>query len=588
MNKPSTDQARVINHFLGPATVIAGPGSGKTFTIVHRVKSLIYDHNIPPDNILVVTFSKKASREMYLRFTTETGINSVNIGTFHSIAFNILKQDPNFKNLSLITEFEKRKIISQILNNKVHKDVISEETVQDALNMVSFYKNQGDPENKDLKFPFDKAIIDEYDAFLRQINKLDFDDMIVDCLEFLRTRAKSRAYYEDKFKFIIIDEFQDINYPQYELIKEFAIKNKNIMAVGDDDQSIYAFRGTREGVFDSFKSDYECNTEFFLKENFRSKRNIVEFSDKVIKSNSLRIVKEPKAVFEGGKVNYINFSSYKEETDFIISLLKDMDEDERKNTAILVRNNNDLKLYKGYLSAHELKLSEYHKKDIRLEDEKIFSDIVSYLKFIFEKKKRSDFLKIMNKPMRYIQREALIDENDIFNSLFIYYQNNRAMLKTVKELENKINFAASLGCVNAVNYIANVLGYKECMSSDPDSEKKLDLIKDYFKDHTKGESIEGYILKKRSNILPDKEDRYERSEGINILTMHSSKGLEFDTVILPNVNEGIMPAKELTKKALEEERRLFYVALTRAKDNLYIFSTSERNRKVSSFIKDLI
>ena len=612
MKQPSQSQREAINHKDGPALLIAGPGSGKTFTIVQRIINLIEKENIPPNQILVLTFSKAAASQMHDRFKVESGNLDVHFGTFHSLAYFILKKSFSFKENNLISDFEKRRMLSQILKNHGLDELCSTENLQFIIDSISKQKNSSNYNQISISLGTDdisdnilQSVLDEYFEFLKEKGKLDFDDMILRCIELLKNNTQILIQYQNQFKYILVDEFQDINIPQYDLVKLISYPDNNLMCVGDDDQAIYGFRGSTPGIMNIFDKDYPGNKHIYLTENYRSGENIVKLAENIISDNKIRFSKSYIPVNPSGKIYSVICETHISQNEYILSFLNGLSKEELADTAILVRTNRDVSVYSKLLSQNRIRINQSQPKNISIKDSFIFDDIRAYLKFIYEGQRRSDFILIMNKPERYIQRTAVSSDSVSFEALKQYYFQNKDMLQSLDTFFRLIKLASSLDITYALNIIRKNLGYEKYIRAVSKSEEEYEqnmniLIKvtDLFKNYSKKVSVEEYINSTKfdnssdsssnsnSNTNPDEEGSLQY--GVKVMTMHTSKGLEFKNVIIPDANEGIIPEKGVTGNELEESRRLFFVAVTRAKKCLCILATKERNRDISRFIKNKI
>lgn len=595
----NNSQLEAIKHIRGPAQIIAGPGSGKTFTIIQRILYLINNCSVDPHQILVVTFSNKAAKEMYDRFNKATCKYGVHFGTFHSLGYQILKESFNFKSNKLLTDFDKRKILSIILKNNGFYELDSFDSIDDILSIFSKCKNNM---NQDMQLVYNgnsydlSSIFAEYLTLNVEQMNIDFDDMILMTLDKLRQNKNILSKYMNTFKYIMIDEFQDINLPQYELIKLFLNEDNNIFVVGDDDQSIYGFRGSDSSIMNQFLDDFINVKQIYMTDNFRSGKEIVSFASKVIQENKYRFLKSFYPVREGGLVDIISVDSRKNEEAKILNILKSFSEEELNDTAIIVRTNIEAKLFEGILINKNIKLRAKSKKKYNVVNSQIFDDYLSFLKFIYEGRKREDFIKIMNKPNRYIRRDALLTNTVSYEDLLTYYKNNCTLSNEIRKIFKLYDLASNMSTSLAISIFRKSLGYDKYLESEFNNYDELiklsDYIEELFSEYRKGMNLNEFVKKLSKDTFSSnvsKED-YRNTQsiedygGVHILTMHASKGLEFRNVILPDINEGVIPPKRIDSNLIEEERRLLYVAITRAKEKLYIISNTERNRRISRFI----
>lgn len=600
MSVPSKAQSEAISHVNGPAILIAGPGSGKTFTVVQRISYLIQSKGIPPDHILVVTFSKAAAKEMQSRFQNETNVYDCHFGTFHSLAYYILRTSFGFSNSSLITENEKQNMMSQIFKNHGFSSFCNLEFLSDILDQLSRNKNSDSYENLNLTSHFEDIskeelilMTKEYQQFLLQMGRIDFDDMILNCLEKLRKNRDVLTEYQKRFEYILVDEFQDINKPQYDLIRLLSLPSNNLFVVGDDDQAIYRFRGSTPGIMKQFTNDFPNTKIIFLTDNYRSGKNIIEKASKVISKNKTRYEKNFNPVKDGGMVLYQNYDSRDMEEKEIVKLIKGFSLEEQKNTAIIVRTNREVALFSQVLKRSNINIRESVNRKKSIFQTFVMEDIISFLQFVFEGRLREKFLNIMNKPNRYFQRIAIRNQIVQKKDLMEYYEKNNDMKIVIEDYFKKVELAAKMPPHLAVSIFRKAIGYdnylKEISSGNEDFEENIKIVTEIeylFKKY------DGSITVKEFIDLCDKEKDSKQSnrieiEGVNIITMHTAKGLEYDNVFIPDVNEGIIPSSRVSADYIEEERRLLYVAMTRARNRLYISSTNERNREISRFIKGI-
>lgn len=605
MRKASKMQLHAIDHGKGPAIVIAGPGSGKTFTIIQRIFRLILQDHASPDRILTITFTKAAALEMQSRYLKESENNpalknfntQAQFGTFHGICYAILKESGLIKNFSLIKETDKRKIIGIILQNKGIEGACEYDNISLVLDAISRKKNlmTVDPPLNLLMEEFERIYF-EYEDILIQQKLLDFDDMLLKCLNHMQSDRFFCRKWQDRFDYILVDEFQDINEVQYRLLKLLAAPSDNLFVVGDDDQSIYGFRGSAPQIMHKFTDDYKGAKEIYLSENYRSGNKIVELSDRVIRRNSDRFKKTPVSIHNGGNI-YVCFKrTRKEEECQLLKDIKSLSESELHDSAVLVRTNIEAFQYMALLKMQGITVKEQTKQREDIFNHFITEDFKAFLKFCYEGNKRSDFIKIMNKPNIFLARQALTGEVTTPKELLSYYQNNKEMCRNIKILFRHFETASGLSPALSIQYFRKVMGYDEYLKQKAGQSVRNEL-------HETADQVQ-LLLKhmKRSEKTDMFFERYEKeqdklkqkcsrrmSDGISVITMHSSKGLEFDSVFLPDLNEGVIPGRNSkTKESIAEERRLLYVAITRARESLYLYYTKERNRKLTRFLNGII
>jgi len=597
-NNKNQSQENAINHIDGPMLVIAGPGSGKTYVLTYRIKNLI-TNNIDPSKILVITFTRAAALEMQTRYKLLDNDNASKVvfGTFHSIFFNILKSDNSGKKYTLISDKEKIEYICNVLDSLSLSNLKSDiEEINTTLSLISGCKNNGNNPINYAQERFDsnlfESIFIEYNKLLSMFDKVDFDDMINKSLELINKNTSLRDYWQNRFQYILIDEFQDISKNQYELIKVLSIKHKNIFSVGDDDQSIYRFRGAKVELMKQFIEDFKDTKIEKLSINYRSTSNIVKFAGMVINENKNRFEKTIISNNISGDIVHIektkdSISEHKRVLDIINQFSIN-----KTNTkiAILVRTNRQAIYWSKILELNHIKSNSVNRTDPF--STKYIVDIITYFKIANGDNSRSNFLRILNKPMRFINREALTNSIVTSNDVLHFYKNDNFMKIRINEMFCNIKRLSTMSPFLAVHYIRNTIGFDRYVKEN-ETIDNFNMYKDdieLFTDFVKvcrsyDEVFEKLLMLKEQNNNKDNDD-----EGhVSIKTYHASKGLEYETVILPDLNEGVVPPKKCsTVEELEEERRMLYVAITRAKKNLYILFREDNNKMISSFIKNTI
>ncbi len=368
----------------------------------------------------------------------------------------------------------------------------------------------------------------------------------------------------------------------------------------DDDQSIYAFRGSDPSFMKRFMDDHDDIKVFHLTENHRSCEKIVKATSLVISRNRERLDKEFNAVKKGGNVLIIRTENRNEEEDTVISILNEKLHDNTEgNTAVILRTNAEVMIYDRLLSKKGLKTQNRIRQFRGLDNSFIYKDIRAFLCFVKNGYHRADFIKFMNKPLRYIQRDCLLKETVSIEEIKRYYSNNKEMQNVIDELWKWIDLASKLNIKSAIGIFRRSLKYDEHIhemsKNEEEAQKNLIMADNITRMICDANRKGGRLIfpEGSGEIIPVPENRDElygnkESHSIYVMTMHMAKGLEFDNVILPDLNEGIMPKKNLSEKEIEEERRLLYVAMTRAKESLYLLYTEERNRKASRFLNGLV
>lgn len=610
MRTPSKAQEQAIIHMSGPALICAGPGSGKTFTIIQRILYLIEQYHVRPDKILVITYTKAAANEMKVRFEASSAYLGVHFGTFHSICFNILRQSGETTANALIRENDKRKLLQIILGNQGLSSKSGYDSITVLQNMISRLKNmseqyQGEKTEINLleEFCFNTEfslseimnVREEYDRYLREQKMIDFDDMVTECLKLLMTKPSICTKYQQMFEYILADEFQDVNQPQYQILKLLSAPENNLFVVGDDDQAIYGFRGASPGIMRQFTEDFPDRKQIMLTENYRSGRKIVGLSEQIIARNKERFVKEFYPINAGGNVVCTCFETRMEEEQELIKELSASGKDLLCRTAVILRTNREVIQYFELLKGAGIAVKG---KAVSKEDifhGFIMEDIEAFLSFLYHGKRRCDLIRFMNKPNHFFTRAALPFEQVTQTQMEQYYLKNPVMLSEVRRFFRQISIAEKLHPSLAVSFYRKTLGYDNYLREKAGNtyefqkfKRQADQIQQYFEKYRGGRTVSEFIKDLAEEYNMDSKMMVDEP-GVSILTMHGSKGLEFDRVYLPDVNEGIIPGREIrSERAYEEERRLLYVAITRARNDLYIYYTKERNRKLSRYLEGLI
>lgn len=592
----SEAQRTAVMHKDGPAMVLAGPGSGKTTVITERTKYLIEQYQIAPVHILVVTFTKAAAIEMksrFLRMCNQTN-TQVRFGTFHAVFFEILKYAYHFTAANILGEEKKYALLKEMIG-RMHLDVEDEgEFVRDMIQEISLVKTERIP----LEHYYSKAISEEifrkiyreYERRLEQENLIDYDDIMVYTWELFRQRKDILAGWQNRYQYILIDEFQDINKLQYDIMKMLAAPRNNLFIVGDDDQSIYRFRGAKPELMLNFPKEYPDVHKILLDLNFRCPQNIVHTASRVIGRNCVRFEKRIRAVKEDGyPIEYKVFPNAFQES---VSILKKI-QDYRKmgysygDMAILYRNNTDARTISQKLMEYNV---PFQMRDSipNLYDHWIARNMMAYLKAAMGNRERSLLLQIINRPKRYIARECLDRSMVDFEELRKYYDDKYWMIEKIDKLENDLRILGRMDPYTALNYIRHGIGYEEYLKEYADFRKMnvedlyevLDQIMESAKgcqDHSEWfERIEEY-----AKLLEQQKSQQKFGEdAVTLTTLHSAKGLEYAVVFLIDVNEGVIPYKKAILEAdIEEERRMFYVGITRAKERLHIYYVKEKYGK---------
>ena len=604
-------QEKAVCHNQGPMMLLAGPGSGKTTTMTRRVVHLITECRVNPAHILVVTFTKAAAREMRERFwklCALSGVRSnyslVTFGTFHGIFYGILKAAYGLTGKNILSEDKKYELLKEIVYKEQVDTEDERELFEGLVQEISEVKNARIP----LEHYYSRNCPDEvfrriYAAYVsacRRARLLDFDDMLLYCYDLLDQRPDILAGWREKFQYILVDEFQDINKLQYDIVKMLAAPRNNLFIVGDDDQSIYAFRGAKPEIMMHFPKDFpKVHTEI-LSCNYRSTEEIVEAAGKVISFNQRRFKKKIHANKEKGMPPVVKiFEKEKEEEQYVRECIRRYAQSGTpyEEMAVLYRTNSGA----GFLVE---KLMEYQipfqMRDIlpNLYEHWISRNMISYMKLAKGDRSRREFLQVMNRPNRYISRAALEEPTVSFEALRWHYEGKEWLLDRIDKLEEDLGKIREMTPYGAINYIRYGVGYDEYLK-DYASYRKLKVqdlyeVLEELADQAKGyktfDEWFSHIREYTENLKEQAKKQSAEKKGVVISTLHSIKGLEFDKVFIMDVNEGSIPYhKAVSESDIEEERRLFYVGMTRAREELQLLLVKERHEKKlepSRFLKE--
>lgn len=609
--KENSAQNRAISHDKGPMMLLAGPGSGKTTTITKRVVNLIQEKKVTPSSILVVTFTKAAAREMkerFLRLCKEKNVNApyeqVTFGTFHGVYYSILKYAYHLSVQNILSEERKYDILKEIVYRQKLTIEDEKEFFQGLVKEISMVKNGRIPLEHyySANCPDDtfRIIYQEYVKRCKTSKLLDFDDILLYTYELLTNRNDILRGWQKRFTYILVDEFQDINQLQYDVVKLLAKPEDNLFIVGDDDQSIYAFRGAKPEIMLHFPEDYPDAKTELLACNYRSASTIVELSQKVISKNLRRYKKELFADKMGGKPVTIQvFEDGKQEELYVKSQVKELLKKgiPYEEMAVLYRTNSGARFLVETLMQYQI---PFCMRDTlpNLYEHWIAQDVISYIRIAMGERSRREFLRIMNRPNRYFSRDALDDAQVSFEGLRWFYEEKDWMCDRIDKLEEDLNTLKRMTPYGAINYIRYGIGYEEYLKEYAGyrkikAEELFEVMEELASSAKNFKSFSEWFVHIEEYTQQLKEQakkQVSEKKGITISTLHSIKGLEFDAVFLMDVNEGSLPYhKAVTESSIEEERRLFYVGITRARKFLWILYAKNRHEKeleVSRFLTE--
>ena len=599
-------QMEAATHKEGPLLVLAAPGSGKTTVICKRVHYLIEEEGVLADRICVLTFTKEAAGLMQKRINQEHSY-PVCIATVHSLCYQILSQHSILKSRKILTRSQHRELIRRVLqeqhaNEKNYIACMEEidETANEFTRLSSYVNTALDPDPQ--------SAYALYQRRKEELGVFDFNDLLVFALQALSSEVKLREFWQKQFDHYLVDEFQDLNEIQFRILTILAEPHKNIMVVGDDDQSIYAFRGSSPLIVKRFQENYPSCSCINLDRNYRCSDAIIELSRICIEQNHGRFNKELCGTGKRkGQIQCLGFSGPQEQMTYIMKkaeeykqeLTKEEINGKTKHTAILFRTGKQKEEFCSLLQ----KAREGNGNACLRMQRNVLQDLKHYLNLIQKQDELQDVLAIMNHPDRGLSKMFLPIEDFSIESWerFCIHCKETQQAKKVHEfrmqLKNMERFGAGLG----IRYLMDTCGYGEYIINKFNKNKieKTDLEIAFKKlmnrlNSTNWKEFEIKLNKELSYL--DKKELEEKKEkpignsnGICFLTMHAAKGLEFDTVFLPNLNEGLFPSgKSVRQGELEQERRLFYVAMTRAQKNLIItYLESDRQKKKSRFLSEL-
>lgn len=591
LNKEQIEAVKTID---GPVLVMAGAGSGKTKVLTTRIAYLI-EEGIPSYNILAITFTNKAAAEMRNRVSNLIGDVSSFIGTFHSLGVRIIRENHDIlglpNNFTIIDSDDTNTIIKKLLKEmNLDSKQYSPSYVR---NRISFIKNQmlTDGElDRLFNTPMDKVVVEVYHRYnnkLKTSASVDFDDLLLLPVNLFKERKDILEYYQDKYRYILIDEYQDTNPVQYKLSVMLSNKYKNIFVVGDMNQSIYAFRQADFRNISNFEKDFKGAKVIKLEHNYRSTNNILSAANEVIKHNTER--KDLKLFSDNGdgvKIKYMRAYDEKHEIALVIDEIKHLLSEGYKNEdiAILYRTNaqsraiEDVFLAKGIPYKVFGSYYFYNRKEIK--------DLISYLRLIYNPHDEISLRRVINTPKRGIGEStiAAIEERAKQQNISMF-----DALETRKELEFKeiiedlIKRSESLSLTELIDEVLERSGMKKELESSKALEDEIRLenlmevksITASFEERTGSANLGDFL--EEVSLIADISNHTEDGDVVTLMTLHSAKGLEFPVVFLVGMEEGLFPHNmSLMENNLEEERRLCYVGITRAKERLYLTNAKRR------------
>ncbi|NMM63147.1 ATP-dependent helicase [Clostridium sp. P21] len=581
--------------------IVAPPGSGKTAVIVNRTAYLINDLGVNPNNMVVITFTKAAAVNMKKRYINMTGSKHTPFfGTFHGLFYKILMR--HVRKVNIIDSSKTYRIINEVLISFL--DSVGDEKIREVINNISLFKNSKE-ELEYFKPSIDKDIFVQcfrvYEEYKEENQLMDFDDLQLNAKKLFLENPNLLASYRRLFKYLLVDEFQDCDSIQIELLQMLG-QNNSIFAVGDEDQCIYGFRGSRPDCMVNFNEYFKDGKKIFLCTNYRSNENIVDISKKIVAGNKNRnnkVIESNKKT--RGIINFFKLSDEKEQALNICKTIESLCEDQSYNLedfAVLYRTNLENRSVVDVMLKREIPFKILDKQ-YNFFEHFICKDLIAYLKLSLDISDKESFARIINKPFRYISKvhiekvkkdikkescfKLLVEEEDI--AIF--------QIKNLERLEKDILKLNKMGLRDALNVITKDLGYYDYINEysqrlKMDSSELIDVIEEFKISASDYNGIIPFLAH-----IEDVEERLKKKSkeesGVILSTIHGVKGMEFKNVFIINCNEGVIPHINSIPKNVEEERRLFYVGVTRAIDNLTLYSTNTFKGKaahMSRFIEE--
>lgn len=605
--KLNTAQQKAVCHETGPMLVLAGPGSGKTTVLLCRISRLLERGLAKPQEILALTFSKAAAEEMKSRFENLNGASGVSFGTFHSIFFRILRSRYGWNVEQIFQEEERRSILRNSIEAEKWDIPDLEEYISQFFSQLSLMNSELEQPNRftPTGMPVEefRKLYRAYEGYKERHEKLDFDDMLTQCYQLLREDAAVREYWQRKYKFILVDEFQDVNQAQFACLQILAEKHQNLFVVGDDDQSIYAFRGARPDFLLHFPTLYPAAKKVTLNTNYRSTERIVNLAERVIGNNEVRFVKNMKGIGEAGdKVTFFLAEDAAKEAAHIAEKIgRFLDEGvPLTEIAVIYRTN-----LQGGAFARELykRGIPYDLRDNsgNVYEHWVAKDLLAYLLLAENEESDSALRRILNKPKRYIGKDLLAEAEampyTLLRSFFVCPSLKGWQEENLENLRIDLNQIRKRTPYDALKYIRKVIGYDEYLeefaayrrTSAQVLQEIADEIMETAKDCADVRSFREQLERLSLQMKEQSRKKGQKRNGVALMTMHGAKGLEFRAVFLPSLVEGIVP-HEKGMDTVAEERRLFYVAMTRASEKLClsaILQRYEKERKPSRFLAEM-
>ena len=610
LNGLNDRQKEAVEYLDGPLLILAGAGSGKTRVLTYKIAYLLEKKIVKPWEILAITFTNKAAKEMKERVEGLVGAEAQDmwLGTFHSVCVRILKREIELlgysRDFNIFDEIDKDKVIKEVMkklniDDKIYPTGLIKAEISKAKEVMKDDKQYAKDAQGDFRKEEIAKVYTMYQQTLRTNNSIDFDDIIMLTVQLFLEHPDRLAYYQEKYKYVLVDEYQDTNKTQFLLISLLTAGTGNICVVGDESQSIYGFRGADITNILNFEKEFPSAKIIKLEENYRSTKNILNAANEVIKNNSSKIDKvlwtQNK---EGEKINYKTLNNEYEEVEYVVETIDDLCRKENKkysDFAVLFRTNAQARVLEEVFmrtgTPYKLigGIKFYARKEIK--------DIISYLKLINNKNDNIALKRIINEPKRGIGDTALDKLDNMAQekgmSIFELIQDNmnlaglrsagniilfRDMMNDL--IANKETFKVS----DLIKRVLKISGYEDMLNAEgtKETEIRFENLMEFigvaieFENENAENTLEDFL--DSIALVSDVDNLDESTEAVTLMTMHSAKGLEFDDVFLVGMEEGLFPSKRSIEEdaSTEEERRLCYVAITRAKDQLFLTNTKKR------------
>ncbi|MCX7990995.1 MAG: UvrD-helicase domain-containing protein [Proteobacteria bacterium] len=616
------EQKEAVTHFYGPLLVLAGAGSGKTRTIIYRIAYLINNYGVNPKSVLALTFTNKAAREMINRlrnFPKGEHLRNVLATTFHSFGFIFIKENQdiiaNGRDLQIIDEEDQLKVISEVVRMlDIDKDELPPKIIKGVIND---WKNQGVSLSEYVVDKFFggyltdiyQSVLTAYEELKKERGVLDFGDLLYVMYNILKNNDKVLEKYEKRFPFILVDEYQDTNPIQYKILKLLCKNNRNLTVVGDDDQSIYSFRGAEIRNILDFKKDFPDAKIIHLSKNYRSTKNIIEVANSVISKNRQRMRKELYPVKGcGERISLFKNNNEKEEAERILKKIKELTECgySFNDIAIFYRTNNLSRRFEDILRKEKIPYKIYG--SIRFYNRREVKDILSLIRFLINKEDLLSFQRLMGYAIEGVGKSTV-------DKILLKAKETKDIKKAIESItevsgRGKIGLALKgfLSLIEKlesafmkqspsdfIDLALDLLSYKEHLRKDVKDDKELDErlknIEELKVALTENQRDGKDYLDFINEIVIEDIEKNENLNSVTLMTVHSAKGLEFPVVFVTALEDDIFPhIFSKNENNIEEERRLFYVAITRAKERLflsYALTRNNKNQRISPFLNDI-